>query len=110
MNWRTRSESRLERMGELITIHPKKIIIFMLLISILIISNITKITIDTSTEGFLHDTDPALIRYEKFKEQFGQDEKILVVIQAKNVFNLEILQKIQTLHKKLENEVSLEII
>jgi predicted RND superfamily exporter protein len=92
-------------MGELITIHPKKIIIFMLLISILIISNITKITIDTSTEGFLHDTDPALIRYEKFKEQFGQDEKILVVIQAKNVFNLEILQKIQTLHKKLENEV-----
>ena len=105
MNWRTKSESHLERMGEKITQNPKKIIIFMILLSIIIISNITKITIDTSTEGFLHENDPALIRYEKFKEQFGQDEKILVVVQAEDIFNLETLKKIQTLHTKLENEV-----
>lgn len=105
MNWRTKSESRLEKMGESITQNPKKIIIFMLLLSVIIISNITKITIDTSTEGFLHESDPALIRYEKFKEQFGQDEKILVVIQTDDIFNLETLKKIQKLHTKLENEV-----
>ena len=105
MNWRTKSETRLEKMGETITLHPKKIIIFMMLLSILIISNITKITIDTSTEGFLHSDDPALVRYEAFKEQFGQDEKILVVIQAKNIFNLETLKKMKTLHTQLENSV-----
>ena len=105
MNWRTKSESRLEKMGETITLHPKKIILLMMLVSIAIITNIRFITIDTSTEGFLHDNDPALVRYEKFKEQFGQDEKILVVVQAKDIFDLDTLKKIKTLHTKLENEV-----
>ncbi len=92
-------------MGETITLHPKKIILLMMLVSIAIITNIRFITIDTSTEGFLHDNDPALVRYEKFKEQFGQDEKILVVVQAKDIFDLDTLKKIKTLHTKLENEV-----
>ena len=105
MNWRTRSESRLEKMGEKITRNPKKIITIMIFLSLIIISNIRFITIDTSTEGFLHENDPALIRYDKFKEQFGQDEKILVVVQAKDIFNLQTLQKIQKLHNSLENNV-----
>jgi uncharacterized protein len=105
MNWRTRSESRLEKMGMIITQHPKKILGLMLLLSLVIISNITKITIDTSTEGFLHENDPALVKYEKFKEQFGQDEKILVVVQTKDIFDLKSLKKLQELHMKLQNEV-----
>jgi len=105
MNWRTRSESRLEKMGIFITQHPKKIIGFMLILSILVISNIKDITIDTSTEGFLHKNDPALLRYEAFKEQFGQDEKILVVVQNKDIFKLKNLQKLKELHRKIENEV-----
>jgi predicted RND superfamily exporter protein len=105
MNWRTKSESLLERMGTQITIHPKKIILFMMIVSILLISNLPNITIDTSTEGFLHKSDPALVRYEKFKEQFGQDEKILVVVQAKNIFELETLAKLKELHTKLQNDV-----
>ncbi|QSZ41390.1 MMPL family transporter [Sulfurimonas aquatica] len=105
MNWRTKSENRLEKMGEKITQHPKKIILLMILLSMLVISNIPKITIDTSTEGFLHANDPALVKYEKFKEQFGQDEKIMVVVETKNVFDLEVLKKLQSLHNELQNSV-----
>lgn len=105
MNWRTRSENRLEKMGSIITQYPIRIIILMLLISIGIISNLPKITIDTSTEGFLHDNDPALVRYEAFKAQFGQDEKIMVVVQSKDIFNLEVLKKLQQLHNKLANNI-----
>ena len=89
MNWRTRTEDKLHTMGEIITAHPIKIIIFMMIISMGIISNIPKITIDTSTEGFLHAEDPALVKYEKFKEQYGQDEKIMVVVHTKNIFDPE---------------------
>ena len=105
MNWRVRSEARLEKMGIFITHHPKKIIAFVLLLSLLIITNISKITIDTSTEGFLHDNDPALVKYEAFKEEFGQDEKILVVVQNADIFALENLQKLRTLHEELQNRV-----
>lgn len=105
MNWRTKTELNLQKMGEFITIHPKKTILFMLLLSILVISNITKITIDTSTEGFLHKEDPALVRYEKFKEQFGQDEKVMVIVESKDIFNVKTLKKLQQLHTELENNV-----
>lgn len=105
MNWRVRSESRLEKMGEFITRHPKKIVLFMLLISIALIINLPKITIDTSTEGFLHESDPALIRYEEFKKQYGQDEKILVVVQSRDIFDINTLKKLRTLHQALEQDV-----
>lgn len=105
MNWRTKTETRLETMGLSITKHPKKIILFMLLLSIFFISNIPKITIDTSTEGFLHKEDPALVRYEQFKEQFGQDEKIMVVVEAKDIFDLETLKTLKKLHNELAENV-----
>ncbi|WP_455755553.1 efflux RND transporter permease subunit [Sulfurimonas sp.] len=105
MNWRTKTESLLEKMGKYITLNPIKIILIMLLLSFVIISNLPKITIDTSTEGFLHSEDPALVRYEAFKEQFGQDEKIMVVINTKNIFEPNFLKKLQKLHNELENNV-----
>ena len=105
MNWRTRTEDKLHTMGDIITVHPIKIIIFMMIISIGILSNLPKITIDTSTEGFLHAQDPALVKYEKFKEQFGQDEKIMIVVHTKDIFELSFLKKLQKLHMELENNV-----
>ncbi|MCW8837657.1 MAG: MMPL family transporter [Thiovulaceae bacterium] len=105
MNWRTKSETKLENMGNYIGANPKKIILVMLILSISLISNLPKITIDTSTEGFLHKEDPALVRYEEFKEQFGQDEKIMVVVKTKDIFDIEFLKKLRELHDELENNV-----
>jgi predicted RND superfamily exporter protein len=104
-NWRNNTEASLEAMGDKITQHPIKIIFLILIISFAIISNLPKITIDTSTEGFLHKSDPALVRYEAFKEQFGQDEKVMVVVKGKDVFESSFLKKLQKLHLKLENNV-----
>nr|WP_321265577.1 efflux RND transporter permease subunit [uncultured Sulfurimonas sp.] len=105
MNWRDKIEIHLGLMGEKITKHPIKIILLMLTISIALISNLPKITIDTSTEGFLYDNDPALIKYEAFKEQFGQDEKIMVVVRVKNIFTMKSLEQLQALHQELQNKI-----
>ncbi len=77
----------------------------MLLLSFAIMSNLPKITIDTSTEGFLHPQDPALLKYEAFKEQFGQDEKIMVVVKTKDIFEENFLLKLKQLHYELQNNV-----
>lgn len=105
MNWRTKTESYLEKMGETIAVHPKKIILIVLAISLVLISNLPKITIDTSTEGFLHKKDPALIRYEEFKEQFGQDEMIMLVVRSNDIFNMKFLKRLKELHVELENSM-----
>ncbi len=103
MNWRTKTESLLEVMGEKITIHPKKVIFILLALSFVVILNVPKITIDTSIEGFLHKNDPALIRYEAFKKQFGQDEMILLAVRTKDIFDINFLQKLKELHVDLKN-------
>ena len=103
MNWRTKTESSLEKMGASIALHPKKIIFFILAISFAFISNLPNITIDTSTEGFLHENDPALIQYENFKKQFGHDEMIMVVVKTKDIFTFSSLNKLKKLHTELED-------
>ena len=105
MNWRTKTESKLEIIGQGIVNNPIKVILLMLLFSFALISNLPKITIDTSTEGFLHAEDPALVRYEKFKEQFGQDEKIMVVVKTKDIFDLSFLTTLQKLHTELADNI-----
>lgn len=104
MNWRTKAESSLEKMGAGIVLHPKKIIFTVLALSLLVISNLPNITIDTSTEGFLHKEDPALIRYEEFKKQFGYDEMILIAVKTKDVFDIKFLEKFKKLHVELKND------
>ncbi|MCW8895131.1 efflux RND transporter permease subunit [Sulfurimonas sp.] len=105
MSWRIKTESFLEKMGVTIALHPKKIIFIILTLSMIIISNVPKITIDTSTEGFLHKYDPALTRYEEFKKQFGQDEMIFLAVKTKDIFDIDFLHKLKELHVDLKNNI-----
>ena len=75
----------------------------MLALSFVFISSLPRITVDTSTEGFLHKKDPALLQYEAFKEQFGQDEMIMVVVKTKDIFSFASIEKLKKLHTELEN-------
>lgn len=60
---------------------------------------------DTSTEGFLHDDDPTLSRYNQFRDQFGRDELILVALRAEQIFDLEFLELVREIHGRIEEEV-----
>ncbi len=70
-----------------------------------IIAQIPKLTIDTSTEGFLHQNDPTLKSYNAFRDQFGRDEVIIVALRPTNVFSLPFLSRLRDLHRELEEKV-----
>ena len=80
-------------------------LIIMLAVSGLLISQVPKITIDTSTEGFLHENDPVLLAYNDFRDQFGRDEVIIIALKPDNVFDLTFLKKLKSLHEELEDHV-----
>ena len=80
-------------------------IILALLVFAPLVKNLPQITVDTSTEGFLHEDDPALLAYEKFRDQFGRDELIVIAIQPPEVFNVEFLKRLKTLHETIEKQV-----
>ncbi len=105
MNWRYQSERKFESFSDLIFENSKKTIVAVLFLVFALGSQLPALTMDTSTEGFLHKTDPMRIAYDEFRDQFGRDEKLLVAIKTENVFDLDFLKKLEKLHKKLEAEL-----
>ena len=105
MNIRDRIEAWFERFADGIFRHRFKTLALMGVLIAALLSQLPKVTIDTSTEGFLHDNDPALLAYNAFRDQFGQDEVIIVAIEREKIFDLEFLPVLKRLHRELEDRV-----
>ena len=98
-------ESKFASFGNFIANNPFKVIIFVLLLLIFPLSQVKNIKMDTSTEGFMHPDDPVLVNYEKFKEQFGRDERIGIAIVSNDIFSIKFLKKLKALHLELEKNL-----
>jgi predicted RND superfamily exporter protein len=105
MNVRDRIEKGFEKYADFIFHHRWLTLAAMSLIIASLLSQIPKITIDTSTEGFLHETDPALVAYNQFRDQFGRDEVIIIALETKDVFEIGFLELLKNLHQDLESGV-----
>ncbi len=104
-NWRTGVEKQFEHFSDLITTHRFKTLFLMLAMVLALAMNLPKITMDTSTEGFLYPDDPQILMYNDFRNQFGRDEKIIVAVKTKDVFDPKFLKKLFALHSELESEL-----
>lgn len=68
---------------------------------------IPRLGLDNSLEVWFLKDDPTLIRYEKFKELYGNDEVIIAWIKpigAKGIFSREFINKIYKISRKLEKQ------
>jgi uncharacterized protein len=81
------------------------VLIVMLLLTAGLASQIPRITIDTRDEGFFYDDDPALIAYNNFRDQFGQDDTFIIALQPKNGLDQEFLGTLFALHHELKAHV-----
>ena len=101
--------NKLEKMmgdfGSFIHDNPLKVIMVVLLLLALPISHVPQIKMDTSTEGFMHPEDPVLVTYNKFREQFGRDERIVLAIKSDTIFTVEFFETLRDLHESIEEKV-----
>ncbi len=98
-------ENLMGRFGSFIHDNPFKVILVLAILLAFPISHVPQIKMDTSTEGFMHPDDPVLLTYNKFREQFGRDERIVLAIEDDNIFSIEFLKKLRNLHKDIEKDV-----
>jgi predicted RND superfamily exporter protein len=105
MNWRVRTEKKFEHFSDFIFDNRKKVITSILLIVLVMATQLPNLTMDTSTEGFLHKSDPMRVAYDEFRDQFGRDEKFLVAVKTKDIFDYDFLKKLAELHLDLENNL-----
>jgi hypothetical protein len=81
------------------------VLIAMLLLTAGLASQIPRITIDTRDEGFFYDDDPALLAYNNFRDQFGQDDTFIIALQPKNGLDQDFLGTLFALHHELKAHV-----
>ncbi len=98
-------ERYFERLGNLIYRRKYWVVAIVLALSAGLGSQLAKMKVDMSNEAFLHTDDPVISDYHAFKDQFGNDEKIIVAISTKDVFKTDFLLKLKSIHEDLENEV-----
>ena len=103
--WRQKTNAHIARIARFVVRRPWWVIAGSLLAVVALASQLPSVRFDTSTEGFLHDDDPALIAYNAFRDQFGRDDLIVLALQPVRVFEMGFLTTLRELHQRLEAEV-----
>ncbi len=91
--------------SDLIIKHPVVLTMACVLFFAITAFRLPALSLDTSTEGYLHEQDPALIAYNDFRDQFGRDEIIIVAVKPPEIFNLKFLDKLKQFHTAIEKEL-----
>jgi hydrophobe/amphiphile efflux-3 (HAE3) family protein len=100
-----RIERGFERWGELIYRSRWGVIAATVLIALGLGSQLGRLETDTSTENYLRSGDPVRAAYDAFREQFGRDTVIAIVIEPPEIFDLGFLRKLRAFHETLESQV-----
>jgi hydrophobe/amphiphile efflux-3 (HAE3) family protein len=57
---------------------------------------------DVSIESYLREGDPTRLAYDEFRDEFGNDETILLLLKHEKIFSLEFLERLRAFHRDLE--------
>jgi predicted RND superfamily exporter protein len=102
---RTWLENRFENWGRVSARHRWPIIASMIGLALALGSQLPRLEIDTSTESFLRSDDPARIVYASFLEQFGNDQRIIIALRPRQIFEPAFIATLQEIHRAVGSEV-----
>jgi len=105
MSLRLRIEAGFTTWGHFVVRRRWWVIAACLALSGVLMSRLDEFRVDNSDEAFLHADDPERMRYDRFKEQFDREDRVMVLLHADDVFDRDFLEWLRTLHRDLETEV-----
>jgi len=73
--------------------------------SVFLSTFIPQMEVKMASEDFLFENDPVRATYDRFKEEFGQDQIAMLTIEPPEVFDVGFLEKLRAFHEELEDEV-----
>jgi predicted RND superfamily exporter protein len=98
-------EESFESWSEVVVRRPLLVLMAVLGVTGALLPQLRNIWMDFSIESYLARTDPSLVAYDAFREQFGSDTTAIIVVETDNVFTLEHLSRFKSLHGELEEGV-----
>ena len=106
-DYKSRIESGFHYLGISVIRHRWTILLLTALVAGLAVTQIPGLSIATSIESMFSRHDQRLSDYQRFRSQFGRDEKIVLLISSPDVFRPEFLAMLKQFHEDLENSVPL---
>jgi len=97
-------EKRFECSGAWLYDNPIKVLLATCLLVVFFAFQLPSIAIDTSSEALLKKEDPSLLEYNRFRDQFGRAELIVIAIQSPEIFSSHFLSRLQAFHQELEEK------
>ena len=82
-----------------------QILLVTAIITVLACFGLPHLQMSSSEEDWFDDWDKVKIDQAHFNEKFGSDDGYMVMVRADDVFAPEVLQAIDRLSRRLENEV-----
>ena len=94
-----------EKVGQAQINNRWPILIATLIITIASCLGLTRLQMTASEDEWFDNWDQVKIDQEHFNEVFGSDDSYMILVRANDVFDPEVLNAIDRLSKRLENEV-----
>lgn len=68
---------------------------------------VPRLSVVTSLESSFSSRNQAIQNYQKFRDQFGRDEQIILLVKSEDIFSPEFLARFKQFHEDLENTLPL---
>ncbi|MBW2401430.1 MAG: MMPL family transporter [Deltaproteobacteria bacterium] len=102
---RTWIENRFENWGRVSARKRWPIIGSMVVLALVLGVQLPRIEIDTSNESFLRADDPTRVVYSAFREQFGNDQLIIIMLRPPVIFDSGFISVLSEIHRTIEDEI-----
>jgi hydrophobe/amphiphile efflux-3 (HAE3) family protein len=103
----------MKRLAQLLTGHPVAIIALLLIATVAALHGIVdlrtgerRLEIDPAIDRLLPEDDQERRFYDRARKIFGEDEFVLLVIESNDVFQTDVLERLQRITERLEAEDS----
>ena len=106
-DFRQKVERLLEAFG-IQVIRFRYVLLFLIVLAVGFLSTyIPRINIATSLESSFKGHNQAIQEYQKFRDMFGRDDKIVLLIKSEDIFSVHFLDRLKKFHGDLENTLPL---
>jgi len=105
MSLRVQFEGAFTGWSDGILRHRKKVIATSLVVVGVLATGLPSLRIETSFESYLPRENPAQQLHERFQEEFGSGERIVVLLKPGELYDLQFLKELRQLHFALEADL-----
>lgn len=97
--------SQFAQFGTYLIIFRKWVVIASLVLVGSLALTVPKLDINTTLESTFTEKDEALQTFQRFRDQFGRDDSIILMIKGADIFDTKFLSKLKQFHQDLENSI-----